>query len=145
MKFTPTSSQQTQPKQTQPKQTQPGPCNVAVVRGVVTRGPQTRTLPSGALVAEFDINGHADAKTADSVPVSVADPNATVLALEAGANVTVIGRVSRRFYRSGGATVSRTEILAHRVLPQRLRRRTEKALASVIAEIDPIATGDPVG
>ena len=44
-----------------------------------------------------------------------------------GVDVVVIGTVRRRFFRVGGATQSRTEIVADVVIPARRRRRVETA------------------
>jgi single-strand DNA-binding protein len=49
----------------------------------------------------------------------------------------VTGRVRRRFFRSGGATASRTEVVAERVIPARQVVRVAKALACVADQISP--------
>jgi len=52
----------------------------------------------------------------------------------AGDEVVVTGRVRRRFYRAGGATQSRTEVVAHAVVRagdgRRVRRLVDQALAA---------------
>jgi single-strand DNA-binding protein len=42
----------------------------------------------------------------------------------------VVGRVRRRFYRAGGATQSRTEVVAETVVAARQAKRAATALAS---------------
>jgi single-strand DNA-binding protein len=48
--------------------------------------------------------------------------------------VAVVGRVERRFFRSGGATQSRTELIAERVVPAR-RSKTVRSLLAQAAEL----------
>jgi single-strand DNA-binding protein len=50
----------------------------------------------------------------------------------AGDEVVVIGRVRKRFFRVGGATQSRTEVVATRVVPARRRAQVAKALGHAI-------------
>jgi len=52
--------------------------------------------------------------------------------LEAGTEVVVVGSVRRRFFRTGGATASRTEVVATQVVPARQRKRVS-ALADEVA------------
>jgi len=49
----------------------------------------------------------------------------------------VVGLVRRRFYRAGGATVSRTDVLADTVTPTRQRKRAASALAVALAALQP--------
>jgi single-strand DNA-binding protein len=43
--------------------------------------------------------------------------------------VVVVGHVHRRYFRSGGATQSRTEVVVREVLPARQRAKVARALA----------------
>ena len=69
-----------------------------------------------------------------TVPVSWPEAPAEAL-LDAGAEVVVAGRVQRRYFRAGGATQSRTEVVAEAVVPATARRRAhalvERALRGV--------------
>jgi single-strand DNA-binding protein len=104
--------------------------NVALVRGTLSRAPEVRELPSGDEVASLEVTvaPHEAQGRAESVPVSVADPPAWLVALEPGAEVAVLGRVRRRFFRVGQRTESRTEVVAERVVPAGQRRRVESLL-----------------
>jgi single-strand DNA-binding protein len=101
--------------------------NLAVVRGTVPDEPQRRTLPSGSDVVQFDVTTRipTDARELTvSVPIAWNDPPAAALgALSNGAEVVVVGTVRRRFFRVGGVTQSRTEVVADTVLPARRRKQ----------------------
>jgi single-strand DNA-binding protein len=90
--------------------------NVAMLRGTLSRAPEERSLPSGDRVANFEITVRSG-EVAESVPVVLFDPPGTALALDGGDEVVVSGRVRRRFYRAGGSTQSRTEVVAERIVP----------------------------
>jgi len=47
----------------------------------------------------------------------------------------VTGEVRRRFYRAGGVTQSRTEVVADALIPARQRRRVEAALSRALARV----------
>lgn len=106
--------------------------NVAVLRGTVTSPPRTRELPSGSSVVQIEVTTRDDARTA-SVPVVVHDRPVQV---GTGDEVVVVGHVSRRFFRAGGVTQSRTEVVADRVVKSSRRRAVERALAGVIAALE---------
>lgn len=110
--------------------------NVAVLRGSLSRDPELRVLPSGTQIVTCEVTVR-DTVPAESVPVAWADPPASSDRLAAGDEVVVLGRVRRRFFRAGGATASRTEVVAERVVPARQARRArslvERAAASLVA------------
>lgn len=110
--------------------------NVAVVRGTV-RGPAAhRTLPSGAVVAQFDVATTVDGSSGVvSVPVAWADPSPDASIIAEGAAVVVVGSVRRRFFRVGGVTQSRTELTADAVIPARRRAQVAAALQGVAAQL----------
>lgn len=105
--------------------------NLVVVRGEISGSPTRRELPSGSEVAQFDLRTRVDDGSRAilvSLPV-VIDPAVTALDdLHDGGRVVVIGHVRRRFFRVGGSTQSRTEVVAHTVVPVRRRRQVERAL-----------------
>ena len=85
-------------------------------RGAQPR-PGARELPSGDSLVAYDVTvrpeaSAGEAATAESVPVAWFDPPAAATAMAAGDDVVVVGRVRRRFFRAGGATASRTEVVA---------------------------------
>jgi single-strand DNA-binding protein len=50
--------------------------------------------------------------------------------------VLVVGHVRRRFFRAGGATQSRTEIVAHKVVRSTRVKAAEQLLAGVVALLE---------
>jgi single-strand DNA-binding protein len=66
--------------------------------------------------------------------VSWFDPPAEA-GFEAGDEVVVVGAVRRRFFRAGGATQSRTEVVASAVLKATQRKAVAKALTDATAAI----------
>jgi single-strand DNA-binding protein len=64
-----------------------------------------------------------------SVPVAWIDPAPGDLAcVQQGAEIMVVGTVRRRFFRVGGATQSRTEVVAAEVVAATDRRRARRLL-----------------
>ncbi len=78
---------------------------------------------------------------AETAPVVWFDAPAWAGALDADAAVLVIGRVRRRFFRAGGATQSRVEVVAERVVPLSSLKRVRIALAELTAVIEAAAAG----
>jgi single-strand DNA-binding protein len=107
--------------------------NLAVLRGVVTSEPKVRELPSGSTVTNVEVTTRTDRATA-SVPVVVHD---RAVAVAAGDEVLVIGIVQRRFFRAGGATQSRTEVVADRIVRANRRRSVDRALSAVATLLSP--------
>jgi single-strand DNA-binding protein len=105
--------------------------NLAVVRGQLSSDPVQRELPSGAELWSYEISvRHPDQPTA-TVPVVLIGGRAPAR-LAAGDEVVAIGRVRRRFFRAGGVTASRTEVVADQVLAARRRVAVDAALSRVI-------------
>ena len=115
--------------------------NLAVISGVMTNEPVCRELPDGATVAQFDVSTTVDrdGRPANvSVPVSWRNPtDAALSALVPGDDVVVVGRVERRFFRTGGSTQSRTELVADRCLPARRRKSVGSLLAAAAVTLSP--------
>lgn len=110
--------------------------NLVVLRGSVVGEPRSRELTSGTVLVQFDVTTR-DAAGTQSVPVAWFDPPSTAPALGPGSEVAVIGSVRRRFFRSGGSTQSRTEVVAERVVAATRRREVAKALAAAQAVLSP--------
>jgi single-strand DNA-binding protein len=106
--------------------------NLAVISGTVPNDAQTRDLPAGGMVAQFDVTTRVEAdgrEVSVSVPIAWNDPTPAQLGvLVAGAEVVVVGTVRRRFFRVGGATQSRTEVVADTVIPARRHKGVAAAL-----------------
>jgi single-strand DNA-binding protein len=117
--------------------------NVVIMLGTLSRDPETRALPSGDLLLSFDLTIRSGDEPAHSAPVVWFEPPDTSAALGAGDDVLVVGRVRRRWFRSGGATQSRTEVVADRVVLARHTKRTRTALDQALAEVADTFGGGP--
>ena len=112
------------------------PLNLAVLAGPLARAPEPRLLADGRTVWELDVAVRLEGRAAASVPVSWTPPSGVdPAAWPPGDEVLVVGAVRRRFYRAGGATVSRTDVLADSVVPARQRKRATAALAAALAPL----------
>jgi single-strand DNA-binding protein len=111
--------------------------NIVLLHGVLSREPEVRELPSGGHVASFDLTVRDTGHETDVVPISWHGAPVTVLdKLEPGSELVVTGRVRRRFFRAGGTTQSRTEVIATAVVPTRQAKQVEKALDAALATGD---------
>jgi single-strand DNA-binding protein len=136
------------------------PLNLAVLVGTLAKPAEPRLLPDGSTVWELDVAIRTDGRAPATVPVSWAEPAgsggkaepggrtppaasggkvpsrpADPAAWAAGDELVVVGAVRRRFYRAGGATVSRTDVLAEAVVPARQRKRVAAVLAEAVAPL----------
>ena len=115
--------------------------NIAVLRGVVRGEPVTRVLPSGDVVVQFDVSTTVRSRgtvSNTSVPVAWADPSSASMACLADGNeLVVVGTVQRRFFRVGGATQSRTEVVAESVISARRRKQVDAALDAILDRLCP--------
>ena len=111
--------------------------NVTFLRGRLSSPPRTLELPSGDTALSLELTIRDGEAPAETVPVAWFGASKAAAGWEAGQELVVIGRVRRRFFRAGGRTASRTEVLATTVVPAErradARRRLEKALAEVAA------------
>jgi single-strand DNA-binding protein len=98
--------------------------NLVLLRGTLTNDPVVRELPSGDTVTQIELTTRVDGR-AVSVPVAVHHGPVTV---GAGDEVVVTGHVNRRFFRAGGATQSRTEVIAADLVKTTRRRTVERVL-----------------
>jgi single-strand DNA-binding protein len=107
--------------------------NLVILRGRLSRVPEQRRMPSGDHLVTYEVSVARPGQRAESVPVSWMEAPATAADLAVDEEVVVVGRVRRRFFRVGGATQSRTEVAAERVVPARHRVRAGQALAGALA------------
>jgi single-strand DNA-binding protein len=114
--------------------------NVVVLHGVLARDPDARALPSGDELVAYEVTVPRPDGPAEGVPVVRFGAPSSASRLVAGDAVVVVGRVRRRFFRAGGATQSRTEVVAERVsaarTPARARTLLAKALATAVQAVD---------
>lgn len=110
--------------------------NLVVLEGVLARPAQDVELPSGSRLLSLEVTVRRDEGPAESVPVAWFDPPAWATTLDAGAGVVVSGRVRRRFFRAGGSTQSRTEVVASKVVRSSATTRVNALLADAQATLD---------
>src|SRR5215472_8742240 len=110
--------------------------NIVVVAGRLSSTPVLRELPSGDEVLNLEVTvPGADDAPSESVPVAWTSPPAWASDLDAGNPVVVLGRVRRRFFRAGGTTQSRTEVVAEHVAPAGRKRQVATLLAKATAAL----------
>lgn len=110
--------------------------NITVLQGSLSREPQERTMPAGGEVVEYEVRVQVDERRTETVPVVWHDAPPSAASLSAGAEVTVVGRVRRRFFRSGGTTQSRTEVVAEVVVSTRSKRRVTAAVDRAVEQLN---------
>jgi single-strand DNA-binding protein len=102
--------------------------NLSILVGVLSRDAELRELPSGDEVLALELTVRTDGAPAESVPVAWLGAPRSAAGWVAGEELLVVGRVRRRFFRAGGTTQSRTEVVASAVVPTRRRAAAGKAL-----------------
>ena len=111
--------------------------NLVILRGALARPPEVRDLRSGDVVVEYDVAVPGrDGGAVEHVPVVWFSPPSGAAELEADTAVVVVGRVRRRFFRAGGSTQSRTEVVADKVLPARRAKAAERAVLDALGEAE---------
>lgn len=124
--------------------------NIVILNGVLSSVPRRTELPSGDVRWSLEVttpvgvvSGVPDGR-ASSVPVAwqgelasgpscTGDPNGWC----AGTELVVVGTVRRRFYRAGGVTQSRTEVVASSLVEVTKRRSVEVALRRATRVLGP--------
>jgi single-strand DNA-binding protein len=113
--------------------------NVVVLEGVLAKPAQYRELPSGTRLLTLEVTVSRPDAPAEPVPVAWFDGPAWAATLDGGTPVVVIGRVRRRFFRAGGSTQSRTEVVAERVLRATDGKRARAAMEAAGAAVEAAA------
>ena len=116
--------------------------NVVVLRGHLSSAAKQRELPSGSVLLTLEITTRSlpseasgSAGGAVSVPVVWFDPPARCqvdTATPVDTEVVVTGHVRRRYFRAGGTTQSRTEVVADSITRVSRRRDVERAVNRVL-------------
>ncbi len=91
--------------------------NMVVVIGKLVKPMQVRHLPSGLRLASFDLQVPRSDESTDTVPVALFNSGESTPDWVSGQELLAVGRVRRRFFRVGGTTQSRTEVVADHVFP----------------------------
>ena len=109
--------------------------NIVIVQGTLSRPAQQRLLESGDRMVALDVTVRRDGEKAESVPVVCFDAPASVGNLDVDTEVVVTGRVRRRFFRAGGSTQSRTEVVADAVVPTRQRKKARQVVDAAVDDL----------
>jgi single-strand DNA-binding protein len=109
--------------------------NLAILVGVLSRDAELRTLPSGDRLVALELTVRSEGSPAESVPVAWPAAPDSAASWEAGEELLVTGRVRRRYFKAGGSTQSRTEVVASRIVPTRRRVAAGKAMAAALASL----------
>jgi single-strand DNA-binding protein len=119
----------------------PAGTNLSILVGVLSRDAELRALPSGDHVVSLELTVRAEGAAAESVPVAWPAAPASAASWVAGEELLVVGRVRRRFFRAGGTTQSRTEVVAVTATPTRRAAAAGKALRAAIEPMCATAGG----
>ena len=103
--------------------------NVVVLVGRLARPAETRELPSGDRLVTYEVTVDREGERAETVPVVWFGAPASAVDHDVDERMVVVGRVRRRFFRAGGGTQSRTEVVAESVVNARHGKRAAAALA----------------
>jgi single-strand DNA-binding protein len=87
-------------------------------------------------MVNLEVSVRRPSQSAETVPVAWPDAPVNATQLEPGTEVVVLGRTRRRFFRAGGFTQSRTEVVAETVAPARQAKRVQKLLADARARLE---------
>ncbi len=115
--------------------------NLVVLVGQLSSAPVKRTLPSGDILTQYEVRVRGEgADPATTAPVvQFGDPPSR--AANQGDEVLVVGSVRRRFYRAGGSTQSRTEVVASKVRILPTHRTLRAACTAVSESLDELVAG----
>lgn len=112
--------------------------NIAAALGTISSEPMRRDLPSGSTVMALSLTVRESNQPSTSLPVVWFDAPGRADSLARGDEVLVVGRLSRRFFRSGGATQSRTELVAERIEPTRRKAGCRRMINGVEAHLEAV-------
>jgi single-strand DNA-binding protein len=116
--------------------------NLVVLRGSLSRPPDVRDLRSGDVLVTYEVTVPArDGVPATSVPVVWFAPPAGAADLAADTEVVVVGVVRRRFFQAGGATQSRTEVVADKVIRASRVKAAERAVLDALVAAEEAFAG----
>ncbi|HEX3621036.1 MAG TPA: single-stranded DNA-binding protein [Acidimicrobiales bacterium] len=102
--------------------------NVVVLIGRLARPAEARELPSGDRLVAYEVTIERPGERAETVPVVWMGAPVSAVDHDVDERMVVVGRVRRRFFRAGGSTQSRTEVVADAVVNARHAKRVGAAL-----------------
>lgn len=112
--------------------------NLVVASGRLSRPARETLLASGDRLVSLELTVPRDDGPAEGLPVVWPGAPVSAASLDVGEEVLVSGRVRRRFFRSGGATQSRTEVVAASVVRLRRARRARAVTAAAVATLQEV-------
>ena len=118
--------------------------NVVVIRGRLSRPAELRDLPSGESLVQLEVTIPRPGEKAENAPVVWYKAPTFASKLDVDQEIVVLGRVHRRFFRAGGSTQSRTEVVAESVVPVKQAKKVATTLAQAIARLEGWADDDQV-
>jgi len=107
--------------------------NITILRGHLSSDPRPRDLPSGDEIINYEVSTLDPDGRRQGVPV-VWYVQGRTPRLQKGDEVVVVGEVRRRFFRAGGFTQSRTEVVASLVVAPN-SKRLAGALQSALSPV----------
>lgn len=110
--------------------------NLGAALGLISSDPTMRELPSGSTLLSLSITVRSSTAASTSLPIVWFDPPAKALRLAKGAEILVVGRLARRFFRAGGATQSRTELVAERIEPTSRKVACRRMLNGIVTHLE---------
>jgi len=110
--------------------------NVCIIQGRLTRPPEQRVVGGDRTHVTYEVGVDRPEGGTESVPVIWEAAPAVAVDLDVDTEVVVVGRVRRRWFRSGGATQSRTEVVAEGVVPRRSAKRVAKLVGDALSAAD---------
>ena len=110
--------------------------NVVTLVGVLARAPELRFLKSGEQVVNLDVRVKSEEGRIDVLPVSFFEAPESVMKLQVGDAIGVVGRMRRQWF-AGRANF--TDIVAVRVVPASSKVKLRKALGSAMATLQAAA------
>lgn len=112
--------------------------NIVLVGGTLLDRPKRRQLADGrSILVGTVITAHPDGSR-ESVPFTWFEAPDRADRLEADDQILAVGRIDRRFFRSGGRTESLTDLVVTDLHPARHRRRVEKAMRTTLAPVQEV-------
>ena len=115
--------------------------NIVVLLARLSRPAEERQLPSEDHLVQLEVTVAREGAKSESVPVVWFGAPAWAKTLDVNDEILVIGRVRRRFFRAGGATQSRTEVVAEQVVAARQARKAAAALGRARAILGDVPVG----
>jgi len=109
--------------------------NLSILVGALSRVPDLRVLPSGDEVLSLELTIRPEGGAAESVPAAWMGAPAAAASWAEGEELVIVGRVRRRFFRAGGVTQSRTEVVVSSAVPTRRGVTAGKVVARALATL----------